>query len=577
MSYINARIDGKDVVVWTRDSDHNLSVKRQPMPLYLYEIDEQSNTDIKSIFGDSVKKKTFSYKKDYDNYSKEGTFEADISPLHKFLSDHFHDSSNDPVHVGHYDIEVNFDLSEGKGYPTPENPFGEINSISLFDMNTYTYHLIMLYDDTNLMIYDNRDGLEVNNYHCSSEKQVLETFIEVISDIDVLTAWAGSTFDLSYVMARLQRLYGQRGLTMLCRHGIMAKSHEAVDKFGNEFIKYTLAGRVHLDLLEVYKKFTFGERESYALDSVAENELDENKLEYKGDLGELYRTDPQTFFDYSLHDVRLMKMLDEKMNLVKLLISMAREATVNFDEMMGSIKYIEMAIRNYCHFTRSEPLVLPNKPEVEKSEKFPGAIVLDSKVGVYDWVMTVDLSALYPSTIRSLNISPETHSYQCTGGYEDFVKVVEQSDETVHVEDIKVGGVIPIAAYKLKEFIVEENLSISANGSLFDNTYSGIVSEVLELWANRRNEHKANMKSIQKQMNRLNRDSPELDALQDEYEKEDMLNQQQKLNANSTFGAIANAYCRLFTLDCAKSITLTGREISKHQMVTADKLINEVK
>jgi DNA polymerase elongation subunit (family B) len=62
-------------------------------------------------------------------------------------------------------------------------------------------------------------------------------------------------------------------------------------------------------------------------------------------------------------------------------------------------------------YMQSIGVVAPNKPQgkgYSDGEKFTGAYVKDPKPGRYDWVYDLDLTSMYPSTIMTLNVSPET-------------------------------------------------------------------------------------------------------------------------------------------------------------------------
>lgn len=569
-NYVSATVKNDEVHVWIRDKNHQLEKIVTNIPYYLYVKDNKGS--LQDILGDKASYREFDSYQDMMNFSKRNvgmTYEADISPLHKFLSDNFHDAPNTPVHIGFYDIEVNFDLNDGKGYPTPDNPFGEVNSISLYDAHKQEYSIIMLNDDKSITVTDTYDNIHVNNYHCVTERQVLDTFAHIIKDIDILTAWNGEFFDLPYLIARYKRFYGDiKGRKALCRNGkhdnFIASIKKGRDQFGNEYDEYLLKGRSHIDMLRVYQKFVLEGKDSYALDNISEDELGMKKVSYDGDLGELYRTDPQKFFEYSLHDVRLLKYLEEKKRLLSLLITMARSATVEFREMFGSIRHIEMAIRNYAHFERQSVLILPNKKDQEKDGKFPGALVYNPKPGVYGWAMSIDLASLYPSTIRAINISPETHIYQCLNYNADFVNVVSELNVDISVLDVRSGEVDVVNAKELHQIMLEAGWSISANGSIFTNDFVGLIPEVLGVWYKQRQQLKAKAK--------------ECNAVGDKegYDYYDMLQGVRKIQLNSVYGALGNPYCRFFTLDCAKSTTLTGQEISKFQVMKTDKYLKEV-
>ena len=53
------------------------------------------------------------------------------------------------------------------------------------------------------------------------------------------------------------------------------------ERFGNEEVTYDIIGRVHLDYMQLYRKYTYEERHSYALDFISKMELGEQKTPYE--------------------------------------------------------------------------------------------------------------------------------------------------------------------------------------------------------------------------------------------------------------------------------------------------------
>lgn len=552
--YTNERIIG-----WLRDTNGNLVKFDEPSPYYCYVDDPNGN--INSMFGTKTVRKDFATKKDFNNFltmNNNRVWESDISPLYKFLSDTFYGSESTILNVMPFDIEVDFDLEDGRGYPLPSNPFGEINSISMFDVYHKKYILLAL-TDKDIKLED--DEFEVEVIKCVTERQLLDTFFKKIDHVDILTAWNGEFFDIPYIMQRCKLLYGDKWLTKLCRDGYYAKEREITDQFGNDVTVYDLVGRVHLDLLQLYKNFTFGEKPSYKLDNICEAEKVGKKVDYTGDLGELYRTDPQRFFEYSLHDSRLLYKLDSKVKFIDLAINMGRKASIRYNDVMGSIKYLEHSIRNYTHFDREEMMVLPDKGD-NKRESFPGAFVLETKAGVYGWSTSIDLSSLYPSVIIALNISPETHLLQCDNNHEDFLKVVQQSTDDICVTHVETFEEFTLKGFELYELIRENGYTISAYGSIFDSS-TGIIPEVLSLWTKQRSEFKNKGQELEKAG----------DKAQSDYFM--MMSGLAKLSNNSLYGAISNPYSRFYTIYCAASTTLSGQMVERQQIYMADKFVED--
>jgi len=556
--YIDAIERNNMIRCWYRDGSNELHYIEENAPYYCYRRNENNCTHT-SLFGDSLSKQEFDNRLKFNNYTKshKNIFESDISPVYKYLSNNFYQDDDLTVNVGLYDIEVDYDLSDGIGYPTPENPYGEINSVSLYDRYKDEFHMVVLHDSVEI---DCEEGENLTVHHCVTERQVIDTFLKLIKDIDILSAWNGDKYDVGYIYERCIKIYGEtEGLRKMCRNGHSVRFYEKLDDFGNKYVHYTLVGRSHVDYMQLYKKFTFGERESYALDAIAEYELKSKKLAYRGDLGDLYRSDPKTFFEYSLHDSRLLKMLDDKLHFMELCVTVTARATTKFTDVFGSIKNLEHTIINYCHFDREDKLIMPDKGDNTK-EEFEGGYVLDTTASAYGWCSSIDLTALYPSVIRAINISPETHMFQCDGNEHDFVKVVEQSTDDIDLVFVSTGEVITMKGFEVFEMLRDMNYTISAYGSIF-NQELGIIPEVLGLWFDERKALKAKSKKFYKAGNK---------AEGDYY---DMMQNIRKLYLNSLYGAISNQYSRFYSISLASSVTHTGQQIEKFQMWKADQIV----
>lgn len=562
--YIDATEHKGQIIVWTRDKSGQLDSFVEPAPYYCYH--EEDNGAYRTIFNHRVNKIEFDSRVTYRDYveNHSNIFESDISPVQKFLSDKFY-KIDGPVNKGYFDIEIDFDLTDNRGYPSPENPFGKINAISLFDEKRNTYHMFML-TDKSIEIIDDVEGLPVVNHCCVTEKQLLDHFFRAIEDIDVLSSWNGEKFDIPYIINRSEILYGSaEGRAKMCRDGFQCTMRDYTDDYGIDRIKFGLVGRSHLDLMDIYKKFTRntkGEMPSYKLDSIVEKELGMNKRVFAGDLGRLYRSDPKAFFEYSLHDSRLLKMLDAKLKFLNLAITMSRRATIRFDEVLGSIRYLEMSIRNHCHFDRDEVVILPDRTENKKGE-FEGAFVMEPATGVYGWTQSIDIGSLYPNCICSLNISPETHVMQCENGHEDFLQIAQATDVPVTIYSLADKEKMVVKAKDVNQFLRNENFTISANGSVFNNNFIGIIPEVLNIWKKQRKELK--QKGIQARKDGNIELADYCDVTQDVL----------KVGLNSLYGTISNPWSRFYTLDCAKSVTITGQEIAKYQAYMADYVMAE--
>ena len=564
MSYFSIAETNDSLHCWGRDKDGDLYHDVIPLSdtLYAFIKDNTGKAEHFSIYGDPLKKVYFEDKKSRHEYSmSRECFESDVRPMYHYLIDHYSDCDvNAPYNICYFDIEVDFDLEDGRGYPTPSNPFGEINSIQCFDTLRQKYFMfIPSFLKGTVWLEKDKEGYPVEIVWCRNEREILRRFAEYLEPVDILTAWFGAGFDLPYVMSRAKLCFGEKeALRMFCRDDVPATVREYVNAYGEDAQDWTLYGRTHLDMMELFKKFHPGEKKSFSLDAVAEEELGEKKVEVEDDLGSLYRENPQKFYEYALQDARLLRLLDEKQQVIGLAMMMARMSCAHPKDVTGTVVLIESGFMKFCR--QKGNIVLPDRKENSK-EKFDGAIVYDTLEGRHEWVMTVDLTGLYPHTMMMLGLSMENWLFQCKNGYIDYINIMTRSDSLIQMTDKNNDEVLNIEAKHIHDWIREEGLTISANGSIFSGSM-GLLSEYVQSIVDTR-------KKYQK-MKRETSDAP-LIALYDLWQ------QVFKILGNSLYGCIGNASFRLFHIDLAKSVTLTGQVISKWQCYKANALVEELK
>ena len=93
---------------------------------------------------------------------------------------------------------------------------------------------------------------------------------------DVITGWNVQLFDIPYICRRMNRMLGDKYTKMLSPWK-MVSDREIYIK-GRKQIAYDIPGISCLDYLELYKKFTYTNQESYRLDHIAFVELEQKNL-----------------------------------------------------------------------------------------------------------------------------------------------------------------------------------------------------------------------------------------------------------------------------------------------------------
>jgi DNA polymerase elongation subunit (family B) len=126
---------------------------------------------------------------------------------------------------------------------------------------------------------------------------------------------------------------------------------------------------------------------------------------------------------------------------------------------------------------------------------------VSSNPGFYNCVVTYDASSLYPSLVRSNNMSPETKVGMC---YFDFNRDVYYGDDSdmLTFKDIQ-GHERRINRGQLKVFIEKFDLVLSANGCVFTQKTEGIFPEYMRTNYENRNRERKDIKMLNKENEEL--------------------------------------------------------------------------
>ena len=478
-------------------------------------------------------------------------------------------------------------LEPGPGYASPEDAFMPITAIAVHLQWLDTLVCLAVPPKTLTMEQAEEQVKEFpNTILFKTEYEMLDTFLNLIEDADVLSGWNSEGFDIPYTVNRVIKTLSKEDTRRFCLWGQMPKKRE-YEKFGKTAVTYDLVGRVHLDSLELYRKYNYEERHSYRLDAIGELEIGETKTVYEGTLDQLYNNDFKKFIEYNRQDTALLDKLDKKLKFIDLANTVAHENTVLLPTVMGAVAVTEQAIVNEAHH---RGLMVPSRPRREEGEsnQAAGAYVAYPKKGLHDYIGSMDINSLYPSVIRALNMGPETIVGQLRQDYTDaeieikkaqnkgsFAKAWEgkfganeyelvmkrdiANDITIDWENGETDVMSGAQIYDLI-FNSSKPWMLSANGTIFTHEREGVIPGLLARWYKERKEMQAKLKEAIKAENKI----------EEEYwDKRQLV---KKINLNSLYGAILNMGCRFFDNRIGQSTTLTGRGIAKHMAAK----INEV-
>jgi DNA polymerase elongation subunit (family B) len=590
MSYVDAWFDRENdiIKVVERNKKGEREFRDIPVKHTFYVKDPRGK--FQSIYGDPVSrivcKNTKELRKEQAINSNKQLFESDINPIFVTLSEHYLNQDAPKLNVAFFDIEVDFDPE--RGYASPDDAFMPITAIAVY-LQWLETMVCLAIPPKGLKMEEAKEMVKEfpNTYLFDNEADLLDMFLDLIKDADILSGWNSEGFDIPYTTNRVIKALSKEDTRRFCLFDQMPKKRE-YEKFGRLSTTYDFVGRVHLDYLELYRKYTYEERHSYRLDAIAEYELGQRKTQYEGTLDQLYNNDFRTFVEYNINDCKLLDDLDKKLKFMDLANTLAHENTVLLQTTMGAVAVTEQAIINEAH---RRGFQVPNrikKDDREENTAAAGAYVAYPKEGIHDWIGSLDINSLYPSAIRALNMGPETivgqlrqtltdeyidaqmakgksfaAAWEGIFGSLEFTAVLNQEIGTEITIDWENGDSDILSAAETYRLIYESNQPwmLSANGTIFTYDKEGIIPGLLKRWYAERKEMQAKLKDAIKAGNKV----------EEEYwDKRQLV---KKINLNSLYGAILNSGCRFFDKRIGQSTTLTGRQIVRHMAGKVNEIV----
>jgi DNA polymerase elongation subunit (family B) len=589
MPYVDAMFDrDQDIirVVERRDGKRHFHEYQAKYTFYY----EDPRGKYKSVYGDPltriVCKNTKDFRKEVAINKGKNLFESDINPIFQCLSENYLNQDAPKLNIAFFDIETDFDPE--RGFADPSDPFMPITSISVYLQWMETMVCLAVPPKTLTMEQAQKELEGIDNVVLfEKESEMIDTFLNLIEDADILSGWNSEGYDIPYTVNRTSRVLSKDDTRRFCLWGQLPKKRE-YEKYGKQAVTFDLIGRVHLDSLELYRKYTYEERHSYRLDAIGEIEVGENKVPYEGTLDQLYNNDFRKFIEYNIQDTALLDKLDKKLRFIDLSNSIAHENTVLLQTTMGAVAVTEQGIINEAH---NRDLRVPNRPKRDDTEstQAAGAYVAFPKKGLHKYVGSMDLNSLYPSVIRALNMAPETivgqirpeisdarvqedmglkkksfaGSWEGRFSTEEYEAVMEQRKDIALTVDWEDGRSDVLSGAEIYQLIFDSQMPwmLSANGTIFTTEFEGVIPGILKRWY-------AERKDMQKMLKKAKDAGNEAEI--EYWDKRQLV---KKINLNSLYGAILNPGCRFFDKRIGQSTTLTGRQIVKHMSAEVNKVM----
>ena len=589
MSYVDAVFDrDQDIIKVVERVDGKRKFHEYPVKYTFYYKDPKGKH--KSIYGDPltriVSKNTKDFRKEVAINKGKELFESDINPIFQCLSENYLNKDAPKLNVAFFDIETDFDPE--RGFADPSDPFMPITAITVH-LQWLDALITLALPPKTLTMDEAKEQVAEWGEECilfSNEGDMLQAFLDLIQDSDILTGWNSEGYDIPYTVNRVSRVLSKDDTRRFCLWKQLPKKRE-YEKYGKQAETYDLIGRVHLDSLELYRKYTYEERHTYRLDAIGELEVGEKKTVYEGTLDQLYNNDFRTFIEYNRQDVALLDKLDKKLRFIDLSNELAHANTVLLQTTMGAVAVTEQAIINEAHH---RGLQVPNRPKRDdENTAAAGAYVAFPKKGLHKWIGSMDLNSLYPSVIRALNMAPETivgqlrpehteallhdamvlqkksfaGAWEGKFGTEEYEAVMAKRKDIAITVDFENQESQVMSGAEIYKLIFDSNMPwmLSSNGTIFTTEFEGVIPGILARWYSERKELQAQLKKAKDAGNKI------------EIEYWDKRQLVKKINLNSLYGAILNPGCRFFDKRIGQSTTLSGRTIVKHMSAEVNKVI----
>lgn len=649
-SYIDATRIKDKIYISERNTAGIRRVYSHPIE-YRFWHEDPDGTD-RSIYDTPISKKTFgsvtAFKDALAMYQRSGikTFESDTDAVYDVLEKLYPGDETPPLNIAILDIET--DKDPARGFSSVNNPYSIINAITIHQKWTDLAYTIIVcppnmtmdtaralldaraYQDTEgNIIYecpeDDTFGVmsEDDGYYLvESEAELLLLTIDLLKDADVISGWNSMFFDIPYTIHRIRVTLGDEdyedflGETGTFDNPVrpseasefhlrqlnlfpIVPSLKMTEHYGKTEKTYRLHGRIHLDYLDLYRKFTFEELHSYSLDAILQHEVGQTKIAYEGSLDELYRYDLRRFSCYSRQDVMGLSAIDDKRQMIALANQMAHMAGVTLDKTLGSVAIIEQAISKELH---RQGKIANDKVVAVREYPIPGAFVLQPRKGLYRWIGSFDFNSLYPTVIRMLNISPETivgfveptetlmklhnlmteqkmegaEAWSHFAGTLEYQRVVNRTDEYVSYRPEGSEEAIEVSGAELAQYLEENNYTITAFGLVLTREFEGIIPFCLTKWYFKRKEYQGMKKATEKEIDGLTHSgmgSNQKGELETQAKLYDMLQQVYKIFLNSLYGSFLNAHFRFGDPRMGASTTMSGRICLQTMTAEAERAI----
>ncbi|MHA1344798.1 MAG: DNA polymerase domain-containing protein [Candidatus Heimdallarchaeaceae archaeon] len=352
------------------------------------------------------------------------------------------------------DIEVH---SEPNKIPDPNTATEKVISIGISDTdgNTWVYVL-------------NEEGKSIDKTRAISkfiefkdEAELLKAVFRKMCEYPVVITFNGDNFDFLYLDSRARKLKIEETIVPFVR----TRTQDIY-----------LANAVHIDLYRFFRQpamriYAFGGAyDRVTLDELGKALLSKEKVKLDKYIWDL---DLEDLIKYNAQDAEITLELTtfSSNQAIELIFMLSRITKMPIDDFTRSS--VSIWVQNWMYYEhRFRDYLIPRKEDIMqlkgdtsteaiiKGKKYQGAIVIEPQVGVWWNVYVLDFASLYPSIIKTRNLSYET--INCTHAECKGNKIPETShwvcSKNVGITSMLVGFVRDIRVYWFKDRAKDPNL-----------------------------------------------------------------------------------------------------------------------
>jgi DNA polymerase elongation subunit (family B) len=536
MGFRNCYYDYKLNKIHLTETWNGKSVRVDEKNTFSYYVEDKTGkSDIKDVFGKSVKKQTSQSRESMKSLVNSGFYccETDIAPDIKYLQDRYAgvkmEDNIDDFNICYIDIEL---AAKGCRWQ-PQFAEAPINLITVKSSKTGEVCTFGTSEFTNM------HSDYVRNYaYIPDESDMLERFVKWFrkQKFDVITGWNVKKFDVYYIINRIKKLRSDK----------LEEKLSPINKidYNKKYDEFSIPGISILDYMELYKNFTFHVLPSYSLQSVAQYEIGEGKLDLDGQINTIYETDWNKFVEYNVQDVLLVEKLEIEKKFIELTVRLCYQALIPIEKVFSSVAVLEGYILNYLHQNK---MVMPDRKKEhvdwwkdgnfnnvdgylqntrweDNAKDFNKGFVkgghVEANPGFYQYNVSFDVESLYPRKIMMYNISPET-------------KVIMPEDTTGLIKS-------------------------EINEVYYRKDVEGIIPTIVKRIFGER-------KMFKKMMFEANKKGDK--TMEKYYDSQQHI---RKIMINSMYGVLANEGFHFYDVDNARAITRGGRVLIRHLSSTVN-------